>query len=158
MQHDRRRSQSGCCILLGGSTVVYYSRGQKNVALSTAESEYVALSGCVQEVIWVRRMLSFLGFGVNEPTVIKEDNEAAQALAMNENMTKRSRFVDVRFHYVREMVKENEVTVCRCNTADMAADMFTKALSRDLLNRHSSTVSGGTLPAATACSDIKIRK
>ncbi len=87
-----------------------------------------------------------------------EDNEAAQALAMNENMTKRSRFVDVRFHYVREMVKEKEVTVCRCNTADMAADLFTKALSLDLLNRHSSTVSGGTLPTATACSDTKIRK
>ena len=68
------------------------------MCLSTAESEYVALSGCVQEIIWVRRVLSFLGFEQDQPTVVYEDNEAAMALANNSCMTKRARFIDVRFH------------------------------------------------------------
>ena len=142
--NGRRRSQSGCCIHLCGPAVVYHSRGQKNVALSTAESEYVALSGCVQEVIWVRRMLQFLGFGISEPTTVFEDNEAAQALANNDTMTKKSRFVDTRFHYTREMVNEGEIEVKRCDTQFMTADIFTKAMSKELMDRHGSTICGGT--------------
>ena len=132
----RRRSQSGCAIMMGGSLISYHSRGQKNVTLSTAESEYVALSGCVQEVIWTRRVLSFLGFPVVEPTIVYEDNEAAEALACNEIMTKRSRFIDARFHYVREMVAENEISVKRCATSDMVADLFTKGLPRVTFEKH----------------------
>ena len=65
----------------------------------------------------MRRMLQFLGFGISEPTTIFEDNEAAQALANNDTMTKKSRFVDTRFHYTREMVNEGEIEVKRCDTA-----------------------------------------
>ena len=112
------------------------------MCLSTAESEYVALSGCVQEIIWVRRVLSFLGFEQDLPTVIYEDNEAAMALANNACMTKRARFIDVRFHYVREMVADGQIKVVRCPTALMAADLFTKALSKELISRHWGVVSG----------------
>ena len=154
--NGRRRSQSGCCVLLGGCAVVYHSRGQKNVALSTAESEYVALSGCVQEVIWVRRLLTFLGFQCTNATVVYEDNEAAQALATNDSMTKKSRFVDVRFHYTREMVSEGEIEVRRCPTADMTADLYTKALCSLILIRHSDNARGATASRAAMCV-VKIR-
>ena len=145
----RRRSQSGCAVMLGGVAVVYYSRSQKNVALSTAESEYVALSQCVQEVIWVRRLLHFLGFPPQGTTVVYEDNEAAQALANNESMTKKSRFVDVRYHYTREMVQEGEVKVVRCDTANMTADLYTKAMNKVLLSRHGEMTSGATASSVT---------
>ena len=142
----RRRSQSGCAIMMGGSLIAYHSRGQKNVTLSTAESEYVALSGCTQEVMWTRRVLSFLGFPVEEPTVIYEDNEAAEALACNEIMTKRSRFIDARFHYVREMVAEGEISVQRCATTDMVADLFTKGLPRVTFEKHWNVARGQEEP------------
>ena len=116
------------------------------VTLSTAESEYVALSGCVQEVIWTRRVLSFLGFPVVEPTVVYEDNEAAEALACNEIMTKRSRFIDARFHYVREMVAEKEISVKRCATSDMVADLFTKGLPRVTFEKHWEVARGQRQP------------
>ena len=116
--------------MMGGSLIAYHSRGQKNVTLSTAESEYVALSGCVQEVIWTRRVLSFLGFPVRGPTTVYEDNEAAQALACNEIMTKRSRFVDARFHYVREMVNENDVHIQRCDWVYAEIAVFRSLSSR----------------------------
>ena len=60
-------------------------------------------------------MLAFLGFGSDQPTIVLEDNEAAEALAKNEIMTKRSRFVDTRFHYTREMVIEGEISAIRCH-------------------------------------------
>jgi hypothetical protein len=144
--NGRRRSQSGCSVKVGGAAAVYYSRGQKNVALSTAEAEYVALSSCVQETIWVRRILTFLGFPPKGPTRVYEDNEAAEHLANNDLMTKRSRFVDVRFHYTREMVKEREIEVVRCPTTDMQADLFTKALPAVLLSKHWDATRGETSP------------
>ena len=142
--NGRRRSQSGCSIKLGNITIVSYSRAQKNVTLSTFESEYVALSLAVQEVIWCRRLLASLGFAQNSPTVVYEDNEAAQLLASSNLQTRRSRFVDCRFHYTREMVAEGEIVVRRCPTAHMEADLFTKALSQEVLRQHWNTVRGET--------------
>ena len=134
--NGRRRSQSGCVVTIGGAFAIYFSRTQKNVALSTAEAEYVALSQAVQEVIWTRRVLTFLGFPPKDAATVYEDNEAAQALASKELMTKRSRFVDCRFHYVREQVREGEIKVVRCGTADMRADLFTKGLPTDTIQKH----------------------
>jgi len=142
--NGRRRSQSGCVVKVAGIGIVSYSRAQKNVALSTMESEYVALSMTVQEVVWVRRLLFFLGFPPKKPTIVYEDNEAAQALANNELMTKRSRFVDARFHYTREMVSEGEVQILRCCTQEMEADLFTKALSAEVATKFWDRVRGKT--------------
>ena len=57
------------------------------MTLSTAEAEYVALSQAVQEVVWIRRLMTSLGFPPKKPTPVYEDNEAAQALATKELMT-----------------------------------------------------------------------
>ena len=152
--NGRRRSQSGCIVKLGGAAVVFHSRGQKNVALSTAESEYVALSGCVQEVIWVRRVLHWMGVSVTAPTVVYEDNDAARILAQSEVMTKRSRFVETRFHYTREMVLEGEVTVVRCDTKEMTADLQTKGLARLLLTKHWNAARGFRRPTTSTSTTL----
>ena len=90
------------------------------------------------------------GLAPKKPTPVYEDNEAAQALASKELMTKRSRFVDTRFHYTREQVIEGEIEVVRCKTSDMEADLFTKALPRELAQRHWSRLRGETsTPVAT---------
>jgi hypothetical protein len=152
--NGRRRSQSGCIVKLGGAAVVFHSRGQKNVALSTAESEYVALSGCVQEVIWVRRVLHWMGVSVTAPTVVYEDNDAARILAQSEVMTKRSRFVETRFHYTREMVLEGEVAVVRCDTKEMTADLQTKGLAKLLLTKHWNAARGFRRPTTSTSTTL----
>ena len=68
--NGRRRSQSGCAVKIGGTVCVYFSRTQKNVTLSTAEAEYVALSQAVQEVVWIRRLMTSLGFPPKKPTPV----------------------------------------------------------------------------------------
>ena len=61
------------------------SKKQTSVALSTAEAEYIALSGAVQEAIWMRQLTSELssGDGPTKATVIYEDNQSGISLAKN---------------------------------------------------------------------------
>ena len=141
---NRRRSQTGIVILLCGCLIHWRSVGQKTVALSTCESELIALTSCCQEVVFFRRTLEFLGFKQREPTAVAEDNTAAEAICSSQIATKRSRFIDVRYHYCRQMQAEGEIRVYRCDTKLMRADMFTKALSREVLLEHWLAVASGT--------------
>ena len=123
-----RRSTSGSVILLSDGPVMWSSRRQPCVTLSTAESEYVALSSAVQEIVWLRALLKELGFGQKEPTEVMEDNQSAIAIATGANTSRRTKHIDVRYHYVREKVKTGEIKVTYCATGDMIADVFTKPL------------------------------
>ena len=140
---DRRRSQTGIVILLCGCLIHWRSVGQKTVALSTCESALIAFTSCCQKVVFFRRTLEFLGFKQGEPTAVAEDNTAAEAICSSQIATKRSRFIDVRYHYCRQMQAEGEIRVYRCDTKLMRADMFTKALSREVLLEHWEAVANG---------------
>jgi hypothetical protein len=90
-----------------------------------------------------------MGVSVTAPTVVYEDNDAARILAQSEVMTRRSRFVETRFHYTREMVLEGEVMVVRCGTKEMTADLQTKGLAKLLLTKHWDAARGFHKPAAS---------
>ena len=75
------------------------------VTLSSAECEYIALSHTAQELRWVNRPAQFMGT-TSGPLTVYCDNEAAKAIAELEVDTKRSRHIDIRYHYVRELVQE----------------------------------------------------
>ncbi|GMF55954.1 unnamed protein product [Phytophthora fragariaefolia] len=80
---DDRRSVSGMMLMMCGAPVVWRSTFQKTVALSSTEAEYMALSDCVKECIWMRRLLKDIGVDQVGATVIYEDNQGAMALAKN---------------------------------------------------------------------------
>ncbi len=73
---DNRHSTSGNLFLMAGGAVSWMSKKQSMVALSTAESEYVALSVATQEAVWMRRLLTDLGVCQKVPTALMEDNQA----------------------------------------------------------------------------------
>ena len=99
----RRRSHSGIVLLLNACACLWKSQVQKSVSVSTCESELIALSQTTQEVIYVRRLLQFLGFTQAHATVIYEDNTAAEAIAVSDLTTKRSRFIDTRHFFCKEI-------------------------------------------------------
>jgi len=125
-----RRSRTGVVITLNGGAILWMSRCQTCVAMSTCEAEYVALSQCAQEAVWVRAVLTFLGAPQTEPMRVHEDNEAAAAIANSDAETtiKRTKAVDIRYHYTREKVERGEIKVVPCRTDDMLADILTKCL------------------------------
>ncbi|KAE9280198.1 hypothetical protein PF008_g28193 [Phytophthora fragariae] len=93
---DDRRSVSGMLLMLCGAPVVWRSTFHKTLALSSTEAEYMALSDCVKECIWMRRLLKDIGAEQVGDTVIYKDKQGAMALAKNVGYQARTKHIDIR--------------------------------------------------------------
>ena len=97
--------RSGGAVLCGGSPVAWFSRTQKSVTLSTTEAEYVAMGDGVKEALFVHGMLEFLSPGKKLKGIrMLEDNGGAIALAENPISSSNSEHIDVRHHFLRDLV------------------------------------------------------
>ncbi|POM75606.1 Polyprotein [Phytophthora palmivora] len=97
------------------------------------EAEYIALSECIKEVLWMRRLLKDLGAEQEELTVIYEDNQGAMALAKNVVYQSRIKHIDIRYHFVCEKVNRDEVELVFEQSKNQLADVFIKSLSSKAL-------------------------
>ena len=123
-----RKSTSGYVFLLGDGAISWKSSKQSCVALSTAEAEYVALSAAAQEAIWLQQLISeLLNKDIQETTVL-EDNQAAICLAKNPQVHGRTKHIDIKFHFIRDLVDSGRIKLAYCPSEDMVADMMTKGL------------------------------
>ncbi|KAF1316242.1 Integrase catalytic core protein, partial [Globisporangium splendens] len=126
---DSRRSTSGYAFILNGGCISWRSKKQRSVALSSTEAEYMALSEATQEAVWLKGILCELGeHSSDRPVKIFEDNQGSIALAKNPEFHKRTKHIDIRYHFVREKVEDDQVVLEYCPTEDMLADMMTKAI------------------------------
>jgi hypothetical protein len=126
-----RKSTGGYVFMLDG-IISWSSKKQTCVALSSMEAEYIALSEAVKETIWLRRFLEELGFKQEEATTLFEDNQGTIAFAKDPIDQKRTKHIEVRYHFVREKVETKEVKLEYRNTKLMLADIMTKGLSKQL--------------------------
>ena len=118
-------SLSGHVFILGDTAIAWSASRQPVIATSTSESEYIALLPCLQECLWIKRLLNELGY--KQRTVqIFEDNEACIALAKNPQNHKRTRHIQVRYHWIRDVVRNGEVSLTPIKTDQQLADIFTK--------------------------------
>jgi hypothetical protein len=108
--------------------VIWSSRKQKSVALSTMEAEYMALADAIKEIMWVRGLLKSMGYTMDEPTIIYEDNNACIELARDPKHRERAKHIDVRYHFIRDLISKKVVRIERCNSEMQLADGLTKAL------------------------------
>ena len=127
------RSTTGYVCLLGGAAVSWKSRLQSSTALSTMEAEYMALTACLQDVVYLRELLGELGQHQSEPTWIGEDNEACRSLVENPSISDRSKHIRLRYHYNRERVRDGTCYIQHVSTREQRGDLFTKALD---LSKH----------------------
>lgn len=128
---DTRRSTTGYLFKLAGGSISWASKLQPTVALSSTEAEYMALSAGVQEALYLRQLLEDLGYQQSAATVIHEDNQGCIALADNPIHHKRTKHIDIRYHFVRERIESEEIKVSYVPTEHQLADLLTKALPRD---------------------------
>ena len=99
-----RRSVSGIAVALEGTAVSHASKTQRVVSLSTSEAEYRAAGDDVKEALFVRAILSFIAPEKCRASVkVLEDNKGTKALIKNPLSSARSKHVDVRFHFIREL-------------------------------------------------------
>lgn len=131
------RSVSGAAIFCGGCLVRWLSRTQRRVTLSTTEAEYVAMAEGVKRALFVRGVLKFLRPNLKSPTIsVFEDNRGAKALAENPLSSSNSKHIDVRHHFLRELVAEGNIDVEHISGKEQCADTLTKALDRMSFERH----------------------
>ena len=133
---DTRKSTSGYIFMLGKATVAWASKKQSVVALSTTEAEYIALCSATQEAVWLRRLLQSLREGQARPTTIFEDNRGAISLSKNPKDHTRTKHIDIKYHYVRDAVQNNEIDIQPCETKQMIADNLTKGLPKPAFEKH----------------------
>ncbi len=125
--------------------MVWGSKLQSTVALSTVEAEYMAISAAVQEVLFLRQLITNLDHAPASSTRMLEDNIGCMALATNPMTTGKTKHIDIRYHFIREVVKSKAVTLEYCPTTDMLADILTKfSIPTALHLKHVSRMLSGT--------------
>ena len=148
--HPDGHSHSAYTIQIGTTNapfVVHSSAETAGIALSPCEAEYLALGRCAKDVTFFRQFASDLGFPQHSPTTILEDNQPAINLTTASQVTRRSRHIALKSHYVRYLYKTKQIAPKHIGTHDMIADGLTKTLSPSqflwfrskLLNTHSAT-------------------
>ncbi|SGZ31712.1 BQ5605_C045g12237 [Microbotryum silenes-dioicae] len=122
------RSTMGCAFIYSGAAIAWCSKREHRVAKSTTDAEYLSLLYTSGDAIHLSKLLAKLGHPVPGPVVIYGNNQGSLALAQHPTNHQGSRHVRISEHYVRERVAEKEIDVVYIATADMFADIFTKAL------------------------------
>lgn len=120
---------------MGDTTFTWLSKKQPIVSLSTCEAEYVAAATCVCHAIWLRRLLEEINFPQGAATEIYLDSKSAIELAKNPVHHERSKHIDVRFHFMREHIKEKNIELVYVKSEDQVADIFTKPLPVKLFEK-----------------------
>ncbi|CAI7859950.1 unnamed protein product [Closterium sp. NIES-54] len=115
-----------CCV--GGGPTAWESKKQVDQALSSVESEYMALFRAVREIVWQRRLLAELGEEQQGPTPLYCDSQGAIALAKNPVLHGLTKHMRVKWHWTRSMVAVGEVELHYVKTTGQPADMMTKRL------------------------------
>ncbi|GJX31264.1 retrovirus-related pol polyprotein from transposon TNT 1-94 [Tanacetum coccineum] len=127
---DTRRSTSGSMQFLGDRLVSWSSKRQKSIVISSTEAEYVAMSGCCAQILWMRSQLTYYGLGFNKIPMYC-DNKSAIALSCNNVQHSGSKHIDIRFQFIKEHVENGVIELYFVNTEYQLADIFTKALARE---------------------------
>ncbi|GJS77628.1 retrovirus-related pol polyprotein from transposon TNT 1-94 [Tanacetum coccineum] len=114
----------------GDKLVSWSSKKQDCTSMSSAEAEYVSLSACCAQVLWLRTQLTDYGFHFDKIPMYC-DSKAAIAISCNPVQHSRTKHIDVRYHFIKEQVEKGIVELFFVGTEYQLADLFTKALSED---------------------------
>ncbi|GJU49395.1 copia protein [Tanacetum coccineum] len=110
--------------------VSWSSKKQTSTSISSTKAEYIAMSGCCAQIMWMRSQLSDYGFAYNH-VPLYYDNKSVIALCCNNVRHSRSKHFDIRHHFIREQVENGVVELYFIRTEYQLADIFTKALPRE---------------------------
>ena len=134
------KSRTGYCLTLGSCPLIWVSKLQTEVALSTTEAEYIALSQAMRDLLPMRRLLQetgdALGLAFAKPAILHstvfEDNNGALSLAQSPKITPRTKHIAVKYHHFRTSVGVDKgILIEKIDTDVQKADIFTKGLATD---------------------------
>jgi hypothetical protein len=112
--------------------ISWASKKQPIVSISSAEAEYVAATSASCQVVWLRRILKDMSHTKNDPTPIFCDNTSSISLSKNHVLHKKSKHLDTRFHFIRELVNNGDIALQFSGSRDHLVDIFTKPLGKSI--------------------------
>ncbi|KAL5576689.1 hypothetical protein UlMin_018388 [Ulmus minor] len=125
---DKRSSLTGYIFTLFGCTVSWKAQLQPVVALSTTEAEYIAATESVKEAMWLKGLVGELGC-VHDKVEVFCDNQSSIHLTKNQMFHERTKHIDIKLHFIRDVVSQGIVSVEKVHTDDNPADMLTKPVT-----------------------------
>ena len=135
-----RRSTTGYVVFGAGGPIAWQSKLQTTVSTSSMQSEYQAMYAGMQELVWLRGVMAELSLPCVEPTPFFLDSQSAEDLALNPVYHKRSKHIEIKYHWVREHVNPDgpyrTAQLVHVRSADQSADLYTKALVGSMLETH----------------------
>ena len=133
---------TGWAYLLGNGAVCWKSKAQPIVALSSTESELIAIDGAVRELRFLHKLLKDFGQQTTDPTTLAQDNMSTIHLCNSEHFNARTRHVALRYHYVGDQIRAGIIKIKYLSTLDMTADALTKPLPVHSHIRHREVLLG----------------
>jgi hypothetical protein len=133
---DNWLSVSGFIIFLLGVPIMWRSKAQRSVSLSSAEAEFCSLSDAAKEIKFVSQVLMSMGISVKIPIIVRVDNVGAIFMTKNVSTNSRTKHIDVRYHFVREFVEEGFVKIIFVRSEHNISDGFTKNVTGDIYDAH----------------------
>jgi len=137
-----RKSTYNYMFTLFATAVSWKSQKSSTVALSTTEAEYIGACEASKEAIWITRLVNDVSPNqarrqtAPNPCLIYGDNQGAIALVENPRSHQRTKHIDIRYHFIRQAYQKNLIHLQYIPTAQMTADIFTKALPQEPHYRH----------------------
>ncbi|GAA0184814.1 transmembrane signal receptor [Lithospermum erythrorhizon] len=123
------KSTFGYLFTYAGGAISWQSKLQKCIALSTTEAEYIVVTECFKEMLWLKRFFEELGLS-HQKFIVQCDSQNAIHLCKNPSLHSRLKHIHLRYHWVREVLKEKVLQLEKVHTEDNGASMLTKVLPR----------------------------
>ena len=132
---EQAKSQSGNLVTLSGQIVMWSSRRQDITAQSITEAEYIACSEATKDIRWLQQLLEEFPFQIQtKPAYLYSDNEAAVKLTKTQTFHKRTRHIEHRYHYIRELTEQGMIQLQGITGKDNPSDILTKILPMSSVN------------------------
>ena len=124
-----RKSTTGRCFYIDANLVAWMSKKQNSVSLSIAEAEYITAGSCCSQLLWIKKLLSDYG-KTQDTMVVYCDNSSAIDISKNPVQHSKTKHIEIRYHFIRDLVKRKIVCLEYISTKRQNADIFAKPFDR----------------------------
>ena len=142
---DNRKSTSGGCFYLGNNLVSWISKKQNFVSLSTVEAEYIVAGSFCTQLLWMKKLLHDYGIPQNTMCVFCNNTNAIN-LSKNPIQHSKSKHIEIRYHFIRDLVEDKVACLEFIHTDNQKVDIFTKPLDSPWFESLRKTIGVGTIP------------